>query len=148
MPSPHRERHEAVDRFLALATGWAIGRDDLQAVGLVGSWARADARASSDVDLVLLTADVAAYVEREEWMRELGAEQLLRTQVWGALTERRFVIPGGIEVDAGIAQPGWAATRPLDPGTVAVCSAGLVPLHDPRNLLAEVLELVRPAPRR
>jgi hypothetical protein len=119
---------------------WAGGRPDLRAVALVGSRARGEARPDSDVDLVFLTDDPAAYIERDDWAFELGARAIVRTRRWGVLVERRLAMPDGPELDVGIVSPSWASTAPLDPGTARVAREGLVALHDPDGLLAALVE--------
>lgn len=123
-------------------SAWARSRRDLHAVALVGSWARGSARMDSDVDLVLLTDDTTEYIDNEQWAYELGARAVVRTQEWGVLTERRLVLPGGLEVEVGVVAPSWACIAPLDAGTAQVVSGGLVPLHDPDGLLAALATAV------
>jgi hypothetical protein len=127
---------------------WARSRADLRAVALVGSWARDAARMDSDVDIVLLTEDVSMYTERSAWTDDLGAVNIVRTQAWGVLIERRLAMPSGLEVEVGIAEPSWASTTPLDEGTASVASDGLVALHDPDGLLGELVRAVGDASRR
>ncbi|CAN5600076.1 hypothetical protein BH24ACT22_BH24ACT22_17990 [soil metagenome] len=111
------------------------------AAGLAGSWARGDARMDSDVDLVLLTAAKHVYLEDESWVRELGGLRIIRTEQWGpTMTERRFVLPSGLEVEAGIVPPSWAATGPLDPNLPPMIQDGFRILYDPEELLARLLE--------
>jgi hypothetical protein len=109
------------------------------AVALVGSWARGAAGPDSDVDLVVLTESPAVYLEREEWVRELGGARVVRTRRWGVLTERRLAMPG-LEVDVGFVLPSWASTDPVDAGTARVVAGGLVPLYDPQGLLARLVD--------
>lgn len=59
----------------------------------------------------------------------------MRTLEWGVLTERRFALPSGLEVELGIASPAWAAIDPVDTGTRRVVSDGVRILHDPDGLL-------------
>ena len=128
-----------VRHLLGRVAEWAPGRRDLQAVALVGSWARGAARAESDVDLVLLTDDPALYTERDGWISELGGQALVRTKSWGAITERRFKLPGGLEVEVGVGRPSWASAAPLDAGTRRVAHDGLRALYDPKGLLGLLL---------
>jgi hypothetical protein len=96
-----------IEDFLKRVVRWAAARPDVRAAALVGSVARGDARPDSDVDVVLLVDDPARYVERDDWIAELGGVRLLRTQQWGDITERRFALEDGTEVDCGIGAPGW-----------------------------------------
>lgn len=62
--------------------------------------------------------------------------QPARIEAWGPLTERRLLLEDGLEVEVGIAEPAWAATDPVDPGTRRVVTDGLRILHDPDGRLA------------
>lgn len=115
----------------------------MRALALVGSWARGAARPDSDVDLVLLTDRVATYVEDDHWITEIGAVALIRTESWGAITERRVALPSGLEVEVGVGRPAWAATAPIDAGTRRVVHGGLRILHDPDGLLAALQSACR-----
>jgi uncharacterized protein len=126
-----------VEALVGDAATWAATRHDLVAAAIVGSWARNGARENSDVDLVLLTNDPAAYIEREEWIAGLApGAKLLRTGDWGAITERRLLLPSDLEVEVGIGLPSWAETSPVDPGTRRVVRDGLQAVFDPQGLLA------------
>ena len=97
-----------VEAFLSRVVEWASGRVDVRAVALVGSVARGYAGPDSDIDVVLLVDSPARYVEHEDWIGELGGVRMLRTQVWGDITERRFALDDGTEVDCGIGTVEWA----------------------------------------
>jgi predicted nucleotidyltransferase len=137
------ERRREVERLLTRAREWAARRSDIRALCLVGSWARDDARMDSDVDLVLLTADLGAYTADEAWVRELGGERIIRTRPRGAVTERRFALAGGLEVDVGVGTTAWASLTPMDAGTRHVVGEGMRVLHDPEGILAELVRAVR-----
>ena len=137
-------RAEEVERLVDLVRRWAAGRPELQAVALVGSWARGAARADSDVDVVLLTDDPAAYLDDDSWLAVFEATDVERTQKWGVVTERRVALPSGLEVEFGVTSPGWASTDPMDPGTRGVVLDGLVVLHDPKGLLTDLVAAVSP----
>jgi uncharacterized protein len=118
---------------IRLVTDWAARRD--LAVLLVGSYARGAARPDSDVDIVVLMADPdPACVD------EMAFGELIRTETFGPISERRFRTPGGLEVEFGVGPLSWAATDPVDPGTHRVVSDGARILHDPAGLLADLLK--------
>ncbi len=129
-----------VRELLAKTRGWASRRDDVVAAGLAGSWARGDARMDSDVDLVILTRAPRFYLEDDAWIRDLGGLRLVGTRSWEPLTERRFALPSGLEVEAGIAPPSWASTEPLDPNLRPTVRRGFDILYDPEGLLADLVE--------
>jgi uncharacterized protein len=117
-----------------------IWHPDIRGLALVGSWARGSARADSDVDLVVLTSHPDRYLADDDWTAALGDAEVLDTQAWGVLTERRLLLKGGLEVEVGIAEPTWAATDPVDPGTRRVVTDGLRILHDPDGRLAALAD--------
>lgn len=128
-----------VEEVLRRLVRWAGRRDDVRALALVGSWAYGEPRGGSDVDVVLLTETPSDYTEREDWLGEVGAVRLVQTADWGAITERRFALPSGLEVELGVGSPSWASLDPLDAGTRRVASDGLRVLYDPDGLLAAVV---------
>jgi predicted nucleotidyltransferase len=134
------ERTDEVRTLLATLNEWARGRSDVVAVGLVGSWAHGGARMDSDVDVVLLTEDRAHYLEDDAWVYEMGGAGLVWTRSWGPVTERRFVLPSGLEVELGVTPPSWAATDPVDEGTRRVVTDGISVLYDPKGILARLLD--------
>ncbi|GAA2503303.1 hypothetical protein GCM10023100_11040 [Actinocorallia cavernae] len=156
------ERFAEVREFLDRLTRWAGTHEDVVGVLLVGSYARGATRPDSDVDVVLLTADPAPYLtdatepdaaqpdafESEGtwtgWADELGLGRLVRTRAWGPITERRYTLVPGLEVEFGIGGPGWARTDPVDPGTRRVVAEGARTLYDPRRVLAELVRHCRP----
>lgn len=134
-------RRREVEELLAHLPGWAARREDVRAVALVGSHARGGAGPASDVDVVLLTEDPAAYIERSDWVDSLAAgAQLIATRQWGPLTEKRVRLPGGLEAEVGVAPPSWAVVDPVDPGTRSVVEGGLRPVYDPHAVLSKLAQ--------
>ena len=131
---------EDVAAVIELVRRWAAVRDDVHGLALVGSWARGEASEGSDVDLVLLVDQPDAYLNDDTWIGELGASAL-RTKSWGVLTERRLVLPSGLEIDLGIAAASWA-TAPVDAGTRRVVTDGIRVVLDPYGLLANLLAAI------
>ncbi len=143
---PGGERAAEVDALLARLVALARRRSDMHALALVGSWARDAPRGDSDVDLVLLTRSPATYIDGEDWLAEVGGIAPVTTATWGVITERRFTVGGGLEVDLGVGSPAWASVAPLDAGTRRVVTDGMRPLHDPDELLATLVTACRRAP--
>ncbi len=139
------ERRIEVRELLARVDAWAARRPDVVAVALVGSWARGRPRMGSDVDLVVLTTDKPTYLREESWVAALGGTSIVRTRDWGPLyTERRFVLPSGLEVEFGVAPPAWAATDPPDSSIgTDIADGGLRALYDPDGILARLDEACR-----
>lgn len=127
-----------MEALLERVSRWAEQRSDVRALALVGSWAYGAPHMDSDVDLVLLTDAPSYYIEHDDWLDELGGGHPVRTLPWGAITERRFRLPGGLEVEFGVGTPAWAAVDALDDGTRRVVSDGMRVLHDPDRLLTRL----------
>ena len=63
---------EHIHDFLNTFIGWASAQEDMQAIALVGSYARGEAREDSDIDLVLLTDNPQKYLEDLRWIEHFG----------------------------------------------------------------------------
>lgn len=90
--------------------------------------------------MLLLTEKPSLYTEREDWIGQLGGDALVATRAWGTITERRFRLPSGREVELGVGRPSWASVTPVDEGTRRVATDGLLALYDPDGLLEELVE--------
>ncbi|MFE9391352.1 nucleotidyltransferase domain-containing protein [Streptomyces sp. NPDC006784] len=134
-----QERAAEVQEVIARIARWATTRQDIVGLLLVGSCARNAARPDSDIDIVLLTTDQTQYFNNF-WADELALGQLVRTQAWGLITERRYATASGVEVEIGIGSPEWAQTDPVDPGTRRVVTDGARTLHDPAGVLASLIQ--------
>ena len=64
-----------------------------------------------------------------------GADQVAER---GPITERRFALKSGQEVELGIGQPAWASVTPIDDGTRRVATDGMRAIYDPDGLLAKL----------
>jgi predicted nucleotidyltransferase len=120
---------------------WASSRQDIVAIGVVGSWARGTYRPDSDVDIVVLTTAMTAYIDRDDWIEPAFGQRLpvVRRAQWGVLIERRLQLPSGLEVEMGFVPASWAEIDPLDPGTNQVVKdGGLVPVYDPSGVLTQL----------
>ena len=136
MGARFKGRRRQVARLLTDMTTWARSADNLDALVLVGSYARDQARMGSDVDLTILTDNLRAYSADGAWLRQIRpGSQVIRSASWGPLQESRFRLRSGLHVEVGVAPLSWAHV-PLDPGTRRVLGDGHRILHDPRALLA------------
>jgi predicted nucleotidyltransferase len=138
------ERRQEYTEVCNSVVVWARGRADIIGVAVVGSWARSEPRMDSDIDLVILTTDKAAFTLNEDWVSVAVSQpaELVRTQEWGPLTERRIRVASGLEIEFGFASPNWAETDPVDPGTARVVSDGCTPILDPGELLHKLIHAV------
>jgi len=66
----------------------------------------------------------------------------MRRVDWGAITELRFRLRDGLQVELGIGRPSWASISPVDDGTRRVVTDGCVAVHDPDALLDQLIAAV------
>jgi predicted nucleotidyltransferase len=139
-------RTREIAHLLVQVRDWAVRRPDIEAVALAGSWAHGNARMDSDLDLVVLSLEPERYLGDSAWSRELGNPILLDARSWGPLTELRFILPTGLEIDFGVAPVSWAAIDPVDDGTWQVVQDGISVLHDPHHHLARLIRACQSDP--
>ena len=127
-----------VSSFLEAFSLWVSTQADVKAVALVGSYARDAATESSDVDLLLLTTDVAKYIADRAWVSLFGEATACRVEDWGKVTSVRTFYKSGLEVEYGFSTPDWAQ-MPMDAVISRVVSDGMKVLFDPQGILSTVL---------
>ena len=130
-----------VSDFLDSLRDWAAHQPTIAGVALVGSHARGEARADSDIDVVLLCEEPHAFVAHTSWIHSFGAVERCLTEDWGMVTSLRVYYTEGLEVEFGMTTLAWA-TVPVDPGTQDVVSHGMRILWDREGLLARLQEAV------
>lgn len=124
----------SIDALLSDVAAWAKGDPRIEAVALVGSYARGSAQPDSDVDLVILSAEAASFVEDTRWAARFGNVRRQEVEEWGAVTSVRVHYEAGSEVEFGFAGPAWAS-QPVDPGTRRVVRRGMRVISDRSGLL-------------
>jgi predicted nucleotidyltransferase len=134
-------RTRDVAQFLVAVRDWAEAQTTVRAAAVVGSWARGNARMNSDLDLVVLSSDPDGLLDHERWSQELGQLAFLGPREWGPLTEVRFALSSGLEIDFGVAPLSWAALDPVDDGTREVICGGISILYDPDRLLKRLMSV-------
>jgi uncharacterized protein len=100
------------------------------------------ARAGSDVDLVVLAEEPTRLLDDDGWHRHFGEVDLVRSEEFGVVVERRLRLPSGLEIEVGIAPTSWAATDPVDAGTHRVVRDGFRILFDRDRRLARLVQSV------
>ena len=135
------------DLAVAALVAWAREREDVRALVLLGSLARADAPADewSDVDVAAFVDDPAVYLDDDAWVAELGRPVLtfLEDAAVGGVVERRVLLEGGVDVDVVPVAVGRA--EELLAGAAPVLRRGHLVLHDELGIEA-LLERVPPEP--
>ena len=144
-----------LDKFV----DWIRAQPDVEAVALVGSYARGDPTEESDVDLITLTTQVSKYIGpipssdpagNWPWVEQFGKAMKCEIESWGRVKSLRVGYQDGVEVEYSFASPAWAGI-PVDPGTRHVVSNGMKILFDSGGALAklqqEVFATSRPGER-
>ncbi len=132
---------EKVSQFLREVTAWAANQPDLQALALVGSYARNAARETSDVDLVLIAADPKVYLNDSSWVQQFGTVKEQQIEDYGLLISLRVFYTDGLEVEYGITDERWSAI-PLDEGTRRVIADGMRVLFERGSILSRHQPLI------
>ena len=126
---------DSINRFLDEFTAWADAQPDIQAVALVGSYARNAATETSDIDLVIIASQPETYLQDVAWTRRFGQVRRQQVEDYGKVTSIRVWYADGREVEYGITDEGWAAL-PLDEGTRKVISDGMRVLFERTPILS------------
>lgn len=129
------------DELVKAVTSWAENRIDIVSIALVGSHARGNARADSDVDLVIQCARPARYLEDLSWVSEFGVGEDVSVEDYGLVQSVRVFYARGPEVEYGITSSEWV-TLPLDEGTITVLRNGVLVLLDRDGALTRAVEWV------
>src|SRR5262249_42066838 len=135
-------RKREADCICDIATTW--GQEDplIRAVGLAGSYARGTPRADSDVDLIVLTEEPSHLLDHDEWHSRFGDVELVRSETFGVLVERRLRLATGLDIEVGVVPTSWAGIDPIDAGTRRVVKEGFHVLYDRDGLLTALVESV------
>ena len=121
------------DWFLDKLTQWAKNTG-ISSLALIGSYARHEARANSDIDLILLTPERQVYINQRNWIEYFGQVKSYEIEDWGQVISIRVYYQDGPEAEFGFASPEWAEI-PLDSGTKEVISGGIRILLDEEGIL-------------
>ena len=100
---------EDIRDFLDDFVSWGSEQADIQAIALVGSYARGAARDDSDIDLVILTDQPRKYLDDFEWIKRFGSIDKQQTEDYGKLMSLRVWHQSGVEVEYGITMAGSPA---------------------------------------
>jgi predicted nucleotidyltransferase len=96
---------EHIRDFLDSFVAWASNRTDVQAIAVVGSYARGAAKDDSDIDLVILTDQPQRYLDDIQWTEHFGIIEKHQIEDYGKLTSVRVWYQNGLEVEYGITAP-------------------------------------------
>ena len=87
---------------------WAQQTENIRALIVIGSRARSANPADewSDLDLLVITTDMAAYIDSAAWLQEFGIPLLTFTETtFDGSYERRALFAGFLDVDFALSEP-------------------------------------------
>ena len=93
---------------------WAQQTENIRGLVIIGSRARTTDPADewSDLDLLIITTNMAAYIESANWLHEFGTPLLSFTEpTFDGSYERRALFDGFLDVDYTVPVLGGAVTR-------------------------------------
>lgn len=119
---------------------WANSQDNIQAVGLVGSYARDAEKEDSDIDLMIIVKDQDLYIADESWINKFGEVDKIVDEEWGQLKTKRVFYKDGPEVEFNFDKKSWV--NPKDSGTKRVVTDGMKILVDKEKLLENLVAIL------
>ncbi len=128
-----------IQPFLDQVHEWVVEHADIQAVALVGSYARSTASENSDIDLVLLIDEPSIYYADTLWITQFGQPYRQQMEDYGKLISLRVWYRDGPEVEFGLTTPDWAA-MPIDEGTDRVIMDGIKVIYERTPVFRPVIE--------
>lgn len=127
----------AIWSFLDKIKDSAEKSDMINAVVLVGSYAREEQREDSDVDLVIISTTPKLFLQDEGFINDFGKVTKTQKEDYGMVTSIRVWYEDGMEVEFGITSPLWIS-KPLDEGTLKVLKDGYKVVLDKKNYFTNI----------
>lgn len=124
-----------IESFLHALKTWVTEQKDISALAVVGSFARARATETSDVDIMLVTTAQQRYLNDDSWITQFGEVEEINRENWGAVQTKRVFYTNGLEAEFNFATSSWANTHPVEDGTRRVVTDGMHILYDRDGIL-------------
>jgi len=122
---------------------WAANESLIDAIILVGSYARGTQKPDSDIDLIVITHDKRHYINNPEVFSCFGEIEKINIEFYGECTSIRVWYKNGLEVEYGMVTKAWAEL-PLDSGTSSVLLDGYKILIDKNGLFLPIVSTISP----
>jgi predicted nucleotidyltransferase len=126
-----------VQRFLEQFARWTSSQSDIDAAALIGSHARNEATATSDVDVLIITRAPERFLHNTTWAQRFGTIVRQQVEPYGRVTSLRVWYSDGCEVEYAITDETWSALPP-DEGTTQVVSDGMRVLFERTPMLSNL----------
>lgn len=131
-----------INSFLKKFEEWRADKLDILGVAYVGSWARNQAKPTSDLDLMIVTADPQQYLKENNWISNFGDIKEIKREDWDLVQSWRVLFENEDEIEFGITTEEWTNV-PSDPGTARVVGDGMKIVYDPMGILKQLDEWVK-----
>jgi predicted nucleotidyltransferase len=130
-----------VDFLLNEFINWCKKQNEIIGVAIVGSFARGDFNADSDVDLVIISTDKMNTIDTI--YSQFHYDEMIHHSIeeWGILTSLRIFYKNELEIEYGVVTKQWVE-EPLDEGTKEVVENGFMILLDKENIFSSVTKFL------
>lgn len=129
--------------IIKMISDWGKKDPQVEAIVLVGSFARETNHPGSDIDVCIITDYKEELLTKISFIHTFGHVKNYVLEYWGACTSIRVWYAEGEEVEFGIVKPSWYSC-PLDEGTCRVLEDGYQILVDKQGILTKEDFPVRP----
>ena len=129
--------------IIKMITEWGKKDPQVEAIVLVGSFARKTNQPDSDIDVCIITDYKEELLNKISFIYTFGHVKNYVLEYWGACTSIRVWFEEGEEVEFGLVKPSWYS-MPLDAGTRKVLEDGYQILVDKQGVLTNEKFSVRP----
>jgi len=127
--------------FIKKTKEWAINEPFVEAIILVGSYARGTQKVDSDIDLVILTSNKQYYIDNTQILSAFGLIDRSNIEFYGECTSIRIWYKNGLEVEFGMVPLTWI-DLPLDCGTERTLSDGYKILVDKKKIFLPITSII------
>jgi len=137
-----------VNALTAAVANWAIERNDIRAMAMLGSWVRGNPRPDSDLDLLLLSELAPDYQRCNTWLTAIDFQNAgfrlhsNESAVYGVVWSQHVHLLPAADLELTFAQCLWAHTDPVDAGSRVVVEDAFRIIFDRDGILAKLVDAV------
>lgn len=128
-----------ISDFIEKLQLWSSQQPEIQAIAIVGSWARGTARADSDLDVIVVADTPAKLLDNNAWLKQFGQIKKLVREDWGLVQSLRVHYAGEREVEFGITSKEWLSPKEIDLASGQIMRDGMMIVYDPEQMLEQAL---------
>lgn len=95
------------EKYIKEVKQWASSCVTVQALALIGSHARNEAKPDSDIDFLIICDDKSKLIDDIAWVNKFGEVISCTKEEWGIVTSIRVSYRDGQEIEFGLAPLNW-----------------------------------------